>query len=330
MIDLNKLPRATVINYALKSSFPEKIITEVEALKGYSSSQVYRILVGNDFYVLRVMGLDQPIEDRQQQMHCLERASSIGLAPRVIYADAKEGVAIMEFIQHQVPQGHEWLLKLAKSLRRLHDSAEKFPKYLGPSCFLTELFESLRKDHIPEYLGRYFENIEAIVKSLNETKELKSCHNDLNGGNILWDGNKVVFIDFEAASLEDPYFDLATVINQFIFEPLLEKKFLLSYFESSLDPVQNKKLLLMKQFSFCYYAAHFLSFARKNHIDYLSRGELEALPLIEDVRIAISNGVYPLDTPDDWMRYGMTMIKASLLQMDNPSFPLILHWYSPK
>ena len=132
--------------------------------------------------------------------------------------------------------------------------------------------------------------MEKTVQLLEGSKEYRSCHNDLNGGNILWDGRKVILIDFEAATLEDPYFDLATVINHFIFDPDLEMRFLEVYFGAETSDSQHVRLSLMKQVSHCYYAAHFLSFARQAGVEYYTEEELQELPAMKDIRIGLKEG----------------------------------------
>ena len=42
-------------------------------------------------------------------------------------------------------------------------------------------------------------------------KEYVLSHNDLNVKNILWHKNKVIFLDWEYAAVNDCYFDLACV-----------------------------------------------------------------------------------------------------------------------
>ncbi|MDC0348689.1 phosphotransferase, partial [Gammaproteobacteria bacterium] len=54
-----------------------------------------------------------------------------------------------------------------------------------------------------------------IFDSLSYENELKIfSHNDLTLGNILWN-KKCFFIDWEYASLNSPYFDLASIISSY-------------------------------------------------------------------------------------------------------------------
>ena len=36
-------------------------------------------------------------------------------------------------------------------------------------------------------------------------------HNDVNPGNLLYDEGRLLLVDWDAAGLNDPYFDLATI-----------------------------------------------------------------------------------------------------------------------
>jgi len=142
--------RLSAIEKVLQAVLKGNSVTQVELMKGgYSSSQMYRVLTDENVYVLRVMGLDQPIEDRRQQHVCLQIASSIGLAPKVYYSNPESGIVVMECILHSEPYGSDWLLELARSLRQLHHVPQEFPKYLGPSHFLLEILSRLKKERLP-------------------------------------------------------------------------------------------------------------------------------------------------------------------------------------
>ena len=56
------------------------------------------------------------------------------------------------------------------------------------------------------------------------------CHNDLNPMNILWKENKPILLDFEYASVNDCYFDLAALSIEFKLERKEESLMLHRYF----------------------------------------------------------------------------------------------------
>ena len=62
-------------------------------------------------------------------------------------------------------------------------------------------------------------------------KEFVLCHNDLNPKNIFF-YNDIKFIDWEYAGVNDKYFDLACVCEEFRLNGSLQKVFLELYFEN--------------------------------------------------------------------------------------------------
>jgi hypothetical protein len=70
MFSLIDSSRLLAVKAAFLAILKETSITQIEQMSGgYSSSQMYKVLTDNNTYVLRVMGLDQQIEDRDQQSH---------------------------------------------------------------------------------------------------------------------------------------------------------------------------------------------------------------------------------------------------------------------
>jgi len=62
------------------------------------------------------------------------------------------------------------------------------------------------------------------------TEDSVVSHNDLNPMNILWQGNNPTLIDFEYASVNDCYFDLAAISIEFSLDKKAESLMLRRYF----------------------------------------------------------------------------------------------------
>lgn len=72
-------------------------------------------------FVLHVMGLDQELFDREQQVHCLRIAVNADIAPKCYYADAMAGIVIMGYIKPQEKDNEStWLNNVAMALRCLY------------------------------------------------------------------------------------------------------------------------------------------------------------------------------------------------------------------
>jgi thiamine kinase-like enzyme len=71
---------------------------------------------------------------------------------------------------------------------------------------------------------------EAFTLIDNTSAEMVLCHNDLNPQNCIFFKETIKFIDWEFATMNDRYFDLASFSVEFQFSVLDEAYMLASYF----------------------------------------------------------------------------------------------------
>ena len=86
-----------------------------------------------------------------------------------------------------------------------------------------------------------------------------SSHNDLfEPDNILFDGQRVWLVDWEAAFPNDRYADLAAVANQVVTNEEEERFYLQEYFGAPPDEYQRARFHLMQQIAHLFYAMAYL------------------------------------------------------------------------
>src|SRR5262249_16649909 len=84
-----------------------------------TSAHVFRIVVQDHPYLLRVITRNDVNTDPTRQFTCMKIASEAGLAPRVLYTSIEDRVSLTEFIQaRRLPA--EAAGRLAITLRALH------------------------------------------------------------------------------------------------------------------------------------------------------------------------------------------------------------------
>jgi thiamine kinase-like enzyme len=74
-----------------------------------------------------------------------------------------------------------------------------------------------------------------------------SSHNDLKPENILFDGARVWLVDWEAAFLNDRYFDLVVVANFVVTDDAEEEAYLRRYFGEAAGEYRLARFYLMRQ-----------------------------------------------------------------------------------
>jgi aminoglycoside phosphotransferase (APT) family kinase protein len=218
---------------ALREAFD---VSEFEDLRilttGLSLALVFRIVVRGTPYLLRIITRTDAISDPTRQYACMKSAAEVGLAPRVWYTSTEDRISITDFVEAQPFPAKEALVRLPITIQALH-ALPPFPRavnYLDAVDGFVQKFlaaKILPESETKELFERY-----ARVASIypRNNSEMVASHNDLKPENILFDGSRVWLVDWEAAFLNDRYFDLAMVANFVVTNDAEENAFLQTYF----------------------------------------------------------------------------------------------------
>ena len=136
---------------------------------------------------------------------------------KILYQNLDRGILIREFhegkeISYSDIRGKENLISLGKEIKKVHEikidnvAINNFENVI-------ENYRDILKNKIKKnwYLNHGFK----IFHSLScKKKQIVFSHNDLNHQNILFN-KKYFFIDWEYASANSPYFDLASIISSY-------------------------------------------------------------------------------------------------------------------
>jgi thiamine kinase-like enzyme len=246
-------------------------VTEFEDIsritRGHTSSLVFRIIVRGSPYLLKII---TRTEDPTRHYASMKAAAEAGVAPRVLYTDIKNSISITDFVEaHPLPVS-EALPRLPAVLRKLHNLPPFSRAPFNTTCtFLLnkgpaldgylQKFQAanlLPKAESEEFFARYTEL--AAVYPHDDT-EMVSSHNDLfKPDNILFDGQRVWLVDWEAAFLNDRYADLAVVANQVVKNDEGEMIYLQEYFGTAPNQYQLARFHLMQQIAHLFYTLAFL------------------------------------------------------------------------
>ena len=85
---------------ALREAFGVSEFEEIRRItKGLSSDLVFRIVVHGAPFLLRVATRIDERNDPKRQFACMKTAAEAGIAPRVLYVNAEDGISITDFVQ---------------------------------------------------------------------------------------------------------------------------------------------------------------------------------------------------------------------------------------
>ena len=263
--------KLAAVNRGLTEAFG---VTEIEDIrkmtKGHAYALVLRIVVRGNPYLLRVILRPNAAIGPEREITCMKLAAEAGLAPRVWYGSAEDGICITDFVEEVPFPDGEALVRIPAALKALHAVAA-FPE--GVAQFNTTLtfllgapadgfVKRFREAHIlPEaecekLLGWYGQVAAAYRR---RDADMVSSHNDLfKPDNMLFDGERLWLVDWEAAFLNDRYADLAVVANLVVTNDEEESAFLREYFGRDASEYERARLYVMRQLSHMFYAMGFL------------------------------------------------------------------------
>lgn len=228
--------------------------------KGLSSDLVFRIVVRGSPYLLRIMTRIDERMDPARIFACMSAAAEGGLTPFVRYSNAENGISITDFVEAVPFPATEALVQIPGTLRRLH-ALPLFPKtfnYVTAHKGFIWRFRNaglLPANEVEEVFTRY-ERVCAVYPRLDS--DMVSCHMDLKPENILFDGQRVWLVDWQAAFVNDRYFDLAVVANFLLTNDADELAYLERYFGQRPNEYQRARFFLMRQALHMFYATVFL------------------------------------------------------------------------
>lgn len=210
---------------------------------------LFRIIVKGSPYLLRIMTRLNEQNDPARIFTCMQMAAQAGLAPRVLYASRENGIAILDWIDSVPLPVEQAMLQLPATLRKLH-ALPLFPKTFNyvtsRNYFIWRLRDAglLPQSEVEEVFRRYLQ-ICATYPRLDA--DLVSCHMDLKPETILYDGSRIWLSGWQAAFVNDRYFDLAIVANFAVHDEDDERMYLDKYFGQPADAYQSSRFFLMRQ-----------------------------------------------------------------------------------
>jgi thiamine kinase-like enzyme len=261
--------KSAAVTLGLKEAFG---VTEFDEIRDLTerpgSNRAFRIIVCGSAYLLRI---NTRPGDMTRHFTCMQAAADAGLAPRVRYANAEDRISITDFVEAVPLPATDALIRVPAALRTLH-AQTPFPGspfnttctfLLNKGAALEGFLQNFRTSSIlseseAEELLAGYQKVVEVYSPLDS--DLAPGHNDLfKPDNMLFDGNRLWLVDWEAAFQNDRYADLAVVANMIVNNESEERIYLQEYFGEPPDEYQRARLYVMRQLAHMFYAMAFLT-----------------------------------------------------------------------
>jgi thiamine kinase-like enzyme len=225
-------------------------VTQFEDIRdltnGPNSNLAYRIVVRGSPFLLRI---NTRRGDPARNYACMQAAAEAGLAPRVWYTSAEDRISITDFVNAKPFPAAEALVRIPAVLRSVHalppfpgvphqiNTTCMFLMHEGPAldAFVQRIQAAnlLPKSDTDEIFAWHAQLAAACP---HRDADMVSSHNDLfKPDNMLFDGQRLWLVDWEAGFLNDRYADLAVAANQVVANDADESIFLHHYFGAPPD-----------------------------------------------------------------------------------------------
>ncbi|UQA56446.1 phosphotransferase [Polyangium aurulentum] len=301
-----------------RAVFPTDRLGEIRDITpltlGMSGAQVHAVTTDKGAYVVRIQGPDAPGFERVLALYRL--VSDHGVAPRLVHVDEAARCTVTEKISGVLfaqafgaPETRGAAMgSLVERLATLHSiPVSDLKGAVAPVLSPREVWnEHSQRPGFPAWalpLGKRLEEAEALLAA-DPRRVL--CHCDLNPGNMLWDGKRVWLLDWDVASLQHPYTDLATFSN-FVMLPD-DAAFGLAAAEQGapLTPEQKKTFLALRDVMRIVFGCIFLRFVPD--LQAVAVPSREEAPTLAEVYAGMQTGAIDLKSADGQVRMACAVL----------------------
>jgi thiamine kinase-like enzyme len=197
---------------------PTTTITAIAG--GLSGAGVYRVDAAGQAFVLKVGNEHEPLVGWRSRLHIQQLAANAGLAPRVVHADETRRAVVSAFVAdrsfpafYAQPHTHETALSLlGRTLRRIHELAlPADAESRDLRQLLAATWSRLSADFtLPTFAAEAVHRVLADEPPACARRAVLS-HNDVNPTNLVYDGERLLLLDWDTAGSNDPFYDLAAI-----------------------------------------------------------------------------------------------------------------------
>jgi thiamine kinase-like enzyme len=301
----------------------ETTLTRVAA--GLSGAGVYRVEAAGRRFVLKVGNPQEPLERFRSKRAVLERAAAAGLAPRLVHVEEARRAIVSELVVDRSFAAlfadsrtrESALLLLGQTLRRLHQlPPPPEAAAVEPRAFLQGLWAATVASGfaVPAFVAQSNERLLSEAAPARE-RPLVLSHNDVNPTNLVYDGERLLLLDWETAAPNDPYYDLAAISVFLRMDGTTCRRLLAAYDGAPVAPAEQglpAGFIHNQRLAAALCGTTFLHLARHGgHAGATGEETLDATPDLGAVYQRVRSGALSLAGAEGQWAFGLALVQAS-------------------
>lgn len=223
----------------------------IETLQGgFSGDEIFLISYDNNKIVVRIYKKNKNIKHKLLEYEATKNAFELGIGPKILYVSKDYDLIATEYINSRNPdvktfQKERQINYLVESLLKLHNG----PRFSNN----WSIFDYIKKI-VPktpnEKENLAIAELNKLIGIFQKSRFQKSpCHNDIQPNNLFVINDKILFIDWGDAGMNDPFWDLARISIEFAFNSE-QDELLLSKYLGKVTKLDQSRFFIMKQIFF--------------------------------------------------------------------------------
>jgi thiamine kinase-like enzyme len=208
-------------------------------------------------YVLRVPGEGtEDYIDRTSELHNAAVAARAGVSAEILFADAKDGLLLMNHLDNAITMSPELFrsrtgspARAAHAIRKLHTCGEDFKSRFELFSMIDEYLGILDKlgATLPDGYGDVVETAAPVRQALEANPvPLVPSHCDPLCENFLDTGTDMWIVDWEYSGMNDPFWDLGDLSVEAGFDTGQDRAMMNAYCSGSYTEAQFGRMIIYK------------------------------------------------------------------------------------
>ena len=297
---------------------PATVITRIAA--GLSGAGVYRVDVGHKAFVLKISKPDDPFESWRARLDIQEQAARAGVAPTIVHVDEARRAVLSEFVADRsfpallmTPQTRARAIALlARTLRTVHElPIPANAPHSDARAFLSTMWGAIHGSHqLPRFVTEIIERALATERPEGTGRPVVS-HNDANPSNLVFDGERLMLLDWDTCGVHEPFYDLATISVFMRMDDETCRQLLEAYEGRAVDTIPVR-FSYDRRIVSALCGTMFLYLAANNGQPVMTGAErLEEMPTLSEFYQRMRAGEVSPATADGQRQFAMAMLRES-------------------